>query len=159
MKKITYRTIAKYFLSFANSKGELMTNLKLQKLLYYAQAWHLANYSKSLFEEDFEAWVHGPVIPELYIKFKKKGYYAGTPIKSSFRLETIESEIDVIDKNIKPYLRELSSVYFSCGAYQLELMTHKEDPWIRARKGFEPDERCNVIITKESMQEYYGKKI
>ena len=54
--------------------GLTSCNLKLQKLVYYAQAWHLALRDVPLFEEDFEAWVHGPVIPALYQEYKKFGW-------------------------------------------------------------------------------------
>jgi len=148
-----------YFLALANTRGEMISNLKLQKLLYYAQAWYLANFKQPLFEEDFQAWVHGPVISALYAELKSKGYFSITPIKSRFLLETIEKKIDDIDKKIKPFLEEVAKVYFQCGAYQLELMTHKEDPWIKARQGYKSDEKCTNIISKSSMLDYYASKI
>lgn len=159
MKNISYNLILQYFLALANSKGEVITNLKIQKLLYYAQSWYLANFKKPLFEEDFQAWVHGPVIPCLYKKLKIRGYYASIPIKSRFLLESVESKLDGVDKNIKPFLEEIARVYFPIGAYQLELMTHKEDPWIITRSGIGPDEKCSSIIPKDLMQSYYGQKI
>lgn len=69
MTQITCFDIAKHFIRFANEEGSFISNLKLQKLVYYAQAWHLAIHGTPLFEEDFEAWVHGPVIPSLYQKY------------------------------------------------------------------------------------------
>jgi uncharacterized phage-associated protein len=62
--------IADYFVWLANDTGSFVSNLQLQKLVYYAQAWHLALYDRPLFEDDFQAWVHGPVIPELFDKYK-----------------------------------------------------------------------------------------
>lgn len=159
MKNISYNLIFQYFLALANSKGEVITNLKIQKLLYYAQSWYLANFKEPLFEEDFQAWVHGPVISSLYTKLKSKGYYAGTPIRSRFSLENVENKLDEIDKNIKPFLEEIARVYFPFGAYQLELMTHKEDPWIITRGEMSPDEKCSSIIPKDLIQSYYGQKI
>ena len=70
---IIYNDVVDYFLGFANETGEWITNLKLQKLVYYAQAWHLAIYSKPLFNTDFEAWVHGNVIHDLYSECKSWG--------------------------------------------------------------------------------------
>ena len=66
--------IADYFVRLANETGDYISNLKLQKLVYYAQAWYLAISDEALFEEDFEAWVHGPVIPELYQEYKSFGW-------------------------------------------------------------------------------------
>ena len=64
---LTAAQVADYFLSLVDEDaGDSMTNLRLQKLLFYAQAWHLALTNRPLFEEDFEAWVHGPVIPSFY---------------------------------------------------------------------------------------------
>lgn len=149
----TYKDIVAYILAYASESGEALTNLKLQKILYYTQAWYLANFSKPLFLEDFEAWVHGPVIPELYHELKIKG---SAPIQNTNKLEEIKARFD--SETIE-YLDEVISVYLPFGAYQLELMTHKEDPWIEARKNCDPDERCTEVIKKLSMQRFYGSKI
>ena len=63
---------AKYFLAQASEDaGDLISNLKLQKLVYYAQGFHLALYDEPLFLEAIEAWTHGPVVPDLYRHYKK----------------------------------------------------------------------------------------
>lgn len=149
----TYQEVANFFLAFADDKGEPITNLKLQKLVYYAQAWFLANYGKPLFEGDFQAWVHGPVLPELYHAYKERG---AAPIPSPMDLEKVEAQLnpEVID-----FLKEVARVYMPSGAYELELMTHQEDPWIEARDGVEADAKCTTVISLQSMQEYYGGKI
>ena len=151
--KITYSDVADFFLAFANEFEEPITNLKLQKLVYYAQAWYLANYGKSLFDADFEAWVHGPIIPALYYKYK---IYSFKPIIEDLSIEDIKNRID---KDIFEYLNEVAEVYMPRTGYEMELMAHRELPWIAARKGFEPDQSCHNIISKESMRQYYGEKI
>ena len=72
---LTCFDVAKYFLALANDveSGEGISNLKMQKLVYYAQGLYLAKYNKALFKEKIKAWQHGPVIPKLYYKFKKYG--------------------------------------------------------------------------------------
>src|SRR5579871_1664070 len=60
-----------FLLCESRERGDVLTNLKLQKLLYYAQAWHLVHKDKYLFSEDFQAWIHGPVLPSQYQRFKK----------------------------------------------------------------------------------------
>ena len=66
--------VAKYILCIANTNGDLITNLKLQKLLYYAQAWYMVNFDgKKLFDDDIEAWQFGPVIKSIYNLFKDFG--------------------------------------------------------------------------------------
>ncbi|MFH1766832.1 MAG: type II toxin-antitoxin system antitoxin SocA domain-containing protein [Patescibacteria group bacterium] len=152
-KTVSANDVAEYILAFANETGESVTNLKLQKMLYYAQAWHLANFSKPLFEEDFEAWVHGPVLPSLYQKYKVFGY---APIVTEIREKDIAKKFN---KSTLEFLHDVVKVYMTHGGYELELMTHKEDPWIDARQGCEPDEHSGEVITKDSMRDYYGEKI
>ena len=150
---IIYNDVVDYFLGFANETGELITNLKLQKLVYYAQAWHLAIYSKPLFNADFEAWVHGPVIRDLYNECKRWGNH---PIESDVKLGQV---IERFDNETLDFLEEVAEVYMPYSAYELELMVHREAPWIDARKGYEPDEKCNETISEESMRDYYGQKV
>lgn len=152
-KEITCQDVADYFLAFANETGDPITNLKLQKLVYYAQAWHLANYSKPLFDDDFEAWVHGPVIRNLYFSYNK---YGPSVIKSDLKIQDVERKF--APETMK-FLQEVAEVYMPYGAYHLERMTHQEEPWNKARGHCAPDENCENIISKESMKEYYGEKI
>ncbi|KKL92558.1 hypothetical protein LCGC14_1883470 [marine sediment metagenome] len=149
MSDYTCFDIANYFLNLANETGTYLSNLKLQKLVYYAQAWYLANHDKSLFDEDFEAWVHGPVIYDLWKKYKEFSY---NPIFG-------DVEKPKIDKKTWNFLGLVTDSYFSEDAYTLELMTHKEDPWILARNGIAPDEPCSSIITKESMKTYFRSRL
>ena len=65
-----YEKIADYFIGLSNETGSLITNLKLQKLVYYAQAWSLALNNEELFADDFQAWVHGPVLVSLYDRYR-----------------------------------------------------------------------------------------
>lgn len=163
MSKVTEKTmietsytapqVADFFLAFANESGDRITNLKLQKLVYYAQAWYLANYKKPLIKEDFEAWVHGPVNPDLYHIFKERGYL---PIEKDIKMNDVEK---VFDKETLKFLNEVASVYMPFGAYHLEIMTHREDPWINARAGVAADEKCNNVISLESMEKFYGEKV
>ena len=140
--------VADYFIWLANETGSFISNLKLQKLVYYAQAWHLALHENPLFQEDFEAWVHGPVIPTLYQKYKVFGWQ---PI-----LEDAKPELP---EEIREFLNEVAQEYFACDAYELEQMTHAEAPWNRAREDLPPDAPSNAVIEKEWMKEYYGSRV
>src|ERR1017187_8862366 len=62
----TAKKIADAFLHISHGNRSEITNLKLQKLLYYAQAWHLVLHEEAIFDESIEAWVHGPVVPEIF---------------------------------------------------------------------------------------------
>ncbi|TAF05170.1 MAG: DUF4065 domain-containing protein [Nostocales cyanobacterium] len=148
MSITTSGAIADYFIWLANETGSFLSNLKLQKLVYYAQAWYLALYGQPLFAEDFEAWVHGPVIPDLYQEYKKFGW---KPILKDVEEPTFSDQVH-------EFLKELTEVYFGCDAFELEQMTHREYPWIEARGNIPQDAPSNAIISKEAMKEYYQKR-
>ena len=123
-----------------------MTNLKLQKLIYYAQAWFLALHDTSIFDEDVQAWVHGPVLPSQYHRF------------SHFRWQPILEEIGppkIGDEDVETHLHEIIDVFGTETAVALERITHQEAPWIEARDGLPPDALCTNVITKESIRDYY----
>ena len=71
---INASNVAEYFLSLTEPEaGDIMSNLKLQKLVYYAQGYHLALFNKEFFSDEIEAWEHGPVVPQLYHCYKQYG--------------------------------------------------------------------------------------
>lgn len=126
---------------------ESMTHLKLQKLCYYAQAWFYTLKGFRLMDADFQAWVHGPVAPEIYEKFKCFGF-------SSIRLaEKYDSQIEDDDIEL---LESVWETYGDRTGNALEALSHTEKPWLDARVGYADSERCNVVITPESMIEYYS---
>ena len=148
------RAVAEYFIKLANYHGESITHLKLQKLVYYAQAWHIAlNDRTPLFEEnrEFQAWQHGPVNYDLYQDYKK---YSWNQINH-------EPNDTLIDKNLsqteKEFIEEVSSVYMQHGAYKLELMTHQEEPWISARGGLANDANSSNALDEEIMYDFYRR--
>src|ERR1700740_2126650 len=70
MDLIRPNLIADYIISESRDRGDILTNLKLQKLLYYSQAWFLALHDRSIFDEDFEPGLHGPSLPAQYRRFR-----------------------------------------------------------------------------------------
>ena len=153
MTKTNYGDVADYFIAFANETGDQLTNLKLQKLVYYAQAWYLANKGEPLFNEEFEAWVHGPVLPQLYRQYKSNGF---KPIQRELSLTEVSNRFD---PDTLQLLEAVAQVYMQYGAYQMELMTHQEEPWVSARKGIEPDVNSKNIIDKEVMRKFYAQRL
>ncbi len=137
--------IADYMLCECRERGELLTNLKLQKLLYYAQAWHLALKGGALFEEDFQAWVHGPVLLSQYHRFKD---YKWMPIQQEIRRPRL-------GEGLENFLNEIIDIFGTETAVALEIMTHRERPWIEARGDLPPHEPCSNYISKETMASYY----
>ena len=150
---ISYKDLADYFVALSNVTGNLVSNLKLQKLLYYAQAWHLALYGRRLFEGDFEAWIHGPVLPALYHDYKQFGW---KPIERDDLNETsVERLENIFGDTLISFLSEIVEEYFGLTTYALEQLTRNEDPWRRARQGLNPDAPCSRRIADEWMKHYY----
>lgn len=134
-------TIAKYILSRTS-----ITPKKLQKLLYYTYQWYLYVFNDDedhieirLFDEPFEAWVHGPVIPSLYRRYSCFGY---ARIYESDQMDA-EKEIDLEDKQV---IDNALSVYAKYDADTLERLSHLESSWKNQRKGYKPWENCNNIM-------------
>ena len=114
--------IAKYLITLASPEEEdLITNLKLQKLLYYAQGFHLALFGKPLFSERIEAWQYGPVVPEIYRFYKQYGSNS-LPQPDNFN-------IDEYDEETQELLNEVYEVYGQYTAPTLMRFTHQEIPW------------------------------
>ena len=143
--------VADYFMRRVDTDaGDCMTNLRLQKLVYYAQAWHLAITGRPLFAEEFQAWIHGPVVPELYSTYST---YTLSPLPRP------DGPFPSLDGETESVLDEVWNVYGQFTAKHLEDMTHNEPPWVDAREGYSPGEACQEIISKEAMRAYYASQL
>ena len=145
-------SVAEYFVSKANQEGKSLTNKKIQKLAYYAQAWSLAINNKKIFDEKIEAWVHGPVVRTIYDAYKRYGF-------SSFQKVVDESLVTGISEVDKKILDNVWKVYGKFDSSYLEMLTHSESPWQDARAGLDATENSEIEITPDSMREYYSKKL
>lgn len=137
---ITADDVAHYILD-----RHAMTAMKMQKLVYYAQAWHLARTGELLFAEPIEAWVNGPVVRELYEQhrgqFSLSGWQSGDPAA----LSTDQCAL----------LDEILGTYGQRSPAWLSQLTHGEEPWQRARKGISDSARSSAIIDPAVMERYY----
>jgi uncharacterized phage-associated protein len=140
---LTCHDVANYFLALVDEDaGDTISNMKLQKLVYYAQGFYLALYGKPLFPERIEAWDQGPVIPELYRRFEKFG------AKAIEKPE--EVDFSKFDSQTRGLLDEIWSVYGQFSAWKLRNMVYGEMPWQRAYgKG--------SVISEADMKEYFKK--
>jgi uncharacterized phage-associated protein len=138
--------VADYLIALAHRRGESVNNLKLQKLLYYAQAWHLALHDAPLFSEKFQAWPSGPLIPALYWRFKEHGI-SDIPLQSA---REVPSEIE-------PFLHEIIEEYGPLDEYDLSSMTYREAPWMTAHQGYDIGDPCNVELDEEEMRSYFRR--
>ncbi|MGH9931230.1 MAG: Panacea domain-containing protein [Pyrinomonadaceae bacterium] len=126
-------------------QGE-MTAMKLQKLVYYSQAWSLVWDDEPLFGEEIEAWANGPVVRALYARHQgqfKVREWNGNPEKLS------DTQRETIMKVLEYYGDMPSQV--------LSDLSHREEPWLKAREGLAPTERGRRVITSAAMAEYYSR--
>jgi len=143
--------VAKYILARARQNGDLVTNLKLQKLLYYAQAWYMAkNEGRKLFEDDIEAWEYGPIVRELYNFFKR---FSSDPINEYVDKKDIEKFSDKDKKFMDDFLSE----FMDYSASSLVSAIHQDEPWIEAFD--ENNKRASNIISTDSMYRFYIKMV
>ena len=143
--EMTAEQVASYFVSMQDENaGDLISNLKLQKLLYYAQGLYLAMYKKPLFSENIEAWVHGPVVPPIYHLVKQ---YGSEPIPA----DAIECD-PINDDDVTDFLSEIYSVFGQYSAWKLRDMTHQEKPYrdVQDQSG---------EISHKSMRKFFKKYI
>lgn len=126
--------------------SEGITPLKLQKLVYYCQGFHLAMFDQLLFPEKIEAWLHGPVVPELYHYFKEsKDSIVPTPSHLENNGLT-EPQIELLD--------DVLETYGQFSAWRLRNMTHEEAPWKNAYK-----QGCNNEISIDDMKAYFHTQL
>lgn len=154
--------LSKYIIAKFDNTGDLTTNKKLQKLLFYTEAWSLV-YIASLIDEDFEAWIHGPVIPAVYQEYKRFGY---SPIKmeypkgsdSSKFVKNFKAAFDLSTNQIE-LINEVIGKYGVLTSYELENLSHSEKPWLDARSNIGYFDHCSKVIDKGKMKEYYSSLI
>ncbi|MEO6286812.1 MAG: type II toxin-antitoxin system antitoxin SocA domain-containing protein [Dyadobacter sp.] len=138
-----------------------MSHLKLQKLLYYTQAYHLAYFKNPLIDDDFEAWVHGPVSRKVFDLLKDKSLlYVDLKYTAE---ENNQSPVEHVQSSLTreqfDWVNYVLGEFSTLTGPELEALTHSEAPWIDARKGFGPADRCNNIISKPAMAEYYRQQL
>lgn len=137
--------------AFADEPGSLSV-LKLQKLLYYVQAWHLAKAGAPIFEGKFQAWVHGPVNRQVYDRFKDT-HSLYSPVTVASIREGFSR--DRLAGQHKAHIDEILEAYGDYTGTQLEDMTHSEQPWVEARGDRKDYERCETEISERTMTAFY----
>ncbi|WP_372174433.1 Panacea domain-containing protein [Xanthomonas axonopodis] len=134
--------VAKYVLEQA---GEMST-MKLQKLVYYSQAWSLVWDGDVMFDDPIQAWANGPVSPRLFAAHR--GMYR---VSAS----DIDGDSGALTKDQRETVQAVLSTYGDKSPAWLSELTHKEDPWRDARKGVPDGAQCQQPITPEAMLNYY----
>ncbi len=145
--------VARYFIvkAYEDGREAEMTNMKVQKLLYYAQSLHLALYDEPLFNEEIQAWRYGPVCPPAY-RFYSDFEANQLPIPDREELSQIPDER-------KDVLAEVWEYFGSYHAYLLSDMTHLEFPWKKARRGLSSEARSTERILLQDLKELGHQKL
>lgn len=146
------------------TKGLTISPLKLQKLLYYVQAWYMVFYGREalVFAETPQAWVNGPVYPSIYREFKDKtanmcdhlraeDFYGGDPLEG-LRVVTEGKRLDfeLIESVVLQYGRKTQN--------DLIFITHSELPWVEKRQGLRPFDRSERPLSLDTMYSYYKER-
>ncbi|MHB8131969.1 MAG: Panacea domain-containing protein [Mobilitalea sp.] len=125
--------------------------LKIQKLAYYIQAFHLVYFDAPIINDNFRAWVHGPVSSKIWEYYKGQSLlYNDIPVPG----ENINIEEDLNTEQVG-LVDEVIRVYASFKSYELEALTHSEQPWKEARGNLSHTDKCNTIIKQKSMKDFY----
>lgn len=136
--------IAAYILE----KTGKITTWALEKLTYYCRVWSLVWYDRSIIADSPQAWKDGPVFPELYARHKKKYLIAPEELPLTHHLSDSE----------KVFVNYILDVYGLFGAEELRDMTHREEPWIAARKGVPENEISTNAISDAMILDYYKRE-
>lgn len=141
---LTCYDVANYFLSKIDEEaGDAISNLKLQKLVYYAQGFSLALLHRPLFNDTIVAWQHGPVVVDLYRKYKGYGSN-GIPAPKDVDFDKFSAD----EKNL---LDNVYDVYGQFSAWKLRNMTHEEAPWKTTP--------INGVISHDALLNFFNTRI
>ena len=147
MAKYNVFAIADYFLYKSQEDDqELLSNMKLQKLAYYAQGLHLALFNEALFDEPIEAWTYGPVVPALYHGYKRYDKY-GIPPSPEFKPSAI-------DQQTREFLDDIYQVFGQFSAIRLMHLSHSDSCW----KETEIGQEIPLAFMKQELRKYLSNE-
>ncbi|MDR1451207.1 MAG: DUF4065 domain-containing protein [Helicobacteraceae bacterium] len=151
-RKVTALDVAKFFFAACDEdSGDLISNMKMQKLVYYAQGVHLAMTGERLFDEDIMAWLHGPVVRSLYNELKKFG-------SGAVELDLKGFDFKIFTPKQREILEDVYNVFGQFSAWALSGKTHNEPPYqIAAKNGVSAGD--NSVISDESMRDYFKTQL
>lgn len=133
-------------------RANVLNSLRLHKLLFYIQVWYLVFYDKKFFEEDFQAWINGPVGKNIHDRFGKISMY------SPITLEDISNvNYELNDGDIQ-HIQDVLLAYGHFNEGQLVTLVHNELPWIEARNGYTSDQRCEIVIDENTIKKFYEQQ-
>lgn len=140
--------VANFFIELGQAQaesefGDPVTPMQLEKLLYFAQGWHLARFGKPLFDDDFKAWKYGPVIPDMYHKYKMYG-------RNGIMREGVPCAADRLTPDEYELLLDVAQEYMRYSASGLVQLSHESGtPWDKTD--------INCVIPKGEIESYFSK--
>ena len=143
--------IANRFVECAKRDSMEITPLHIQKLLYFAQGWHLALHRSPLFQEPVQAWQYGPVVTAVYHRLKPAG--AG-----DLRAH-VGDRVSPLSSEHSSFVEQIWRTYGHLNAGRLSDMTHQEAPWRDVRHGMGPEERSNQVISTEAIEKFFREQL
>ncbi len=156
MKTIEIDQLANCVLTYFSQNDLKISPLKLQKMIYFIQAWHIAYFNKeSLIVDTPQAWVNGPVYKRLYDKYKND-YYSKDNIVTTIRVNINNLDLEFKQKEL---ISAVLDRYSILDESKLVLLTHSDAPWNEAREGLQAFEPSSNPITIEMMYKFYSSKI
>ncbi len=153
------RAVANFLLDEASAARWGLTNMALNKVLYFCHGWYLATENAALLETTFEAWEHGPVIPLIYHQFKIAG---AREIESRATSIDMKTGVDVattyvINDSDQAFLRRMLAFYGTKSGPVLRHMSHESGaPWETTRRG---EGRPGMIIPDAAIRDYFSAKL
>lgn len=164
MKRVDLNVMSEYVVLFCQNMGVSITPLKLQKLLYYVQSWHIAKFERdTLFNSLPEAWVNGPVYRKVYDVYKGT-FFKNANIETDLDEESLSIELKKKQELLALEASQLTLVnavldtYAKLSDERLVLMTHSETPWNEARKDLSPIDRSDNQLSVDSIYNYFNRK-
>ncbi len=146
--------------AFRYRKNKSLTHLKLQKLLYFAQAWYFNLHGSPMFKQKIEAWNDGPVVPDVYFALKKIGgydKYDHIVLLKSDAYSGLDVEAE-LDNKIGSVLMDVYYEFADATSDQMKLLTHDTDPWKKARKQYRDSgqrNKCKEEITLALLKDFH----
>jgi uncharacterized phage-associated protein len=155
---VDIKDLANYVVKYCHLMSSSINSIKLQKLLYYIQAFHLAYFEKHpLFKDEPEAWVNGPVYRVIYDEYKNQALWEMSASKKEAYQEALD-KLQLSDEQIK-YFQSVLTHYGNKTTEDLIVRTHRDKPWNEAREGLGELDYSSEIITHEMMYDYYTSVI
>lgn len=154
--------VANEFIRLACAAGKPPTQMKLQKLIFFAHGWNLALTGTPLVDEQFQAWKYGPVIPSVYHEFKNFGLMGINREAEELLVDPNGNSIHWRPVSLKDntgatqaLIEKIWDIFGKYSGTHLSKMTHLPDtPWSKAREGY-PEDKHNIPIPDEAIRPYF----